>query len=426
MIRILVVGSGGREHALLWALRHCPEAGELYIAPGNGGTDSLAQTVPLAADDLAGLTDFACREAIDLVVVGPEVPLALGLVDRLQQEGVAAFGPVAAAAQLEGSKVFSKQFMVENGIPTAAHRAFDAYEAAWEYAQTQPLPLVVKATGLAAGKGVIICQTHDEARAALDSIMRARDFGAAGDEVVIEEFLSGQEVSVLAFCDGTVAVPMVLAQDHKAAYDGDRGPNTGGMGAYAPAPLLDDAQLGFVRQRVLQPVLDGMAARGTPYKGVLYAGLMLGEQDIHVLEFNCRFGDPETQVILPLLETSLVQVMQACLNGTLAQLPIVWKDASAVCVVLAAGGYPGSYRKGVLITGLAEAEALSEVTVFHAGTRREDDQVVTAGGRVLGVTAVADDLASAQQLAYRAAGMIRWQDMRYRHDIAAKGLAREV
>jgi len=425
-MRILVVGSGGREHCLIWALQRSPQVNQIYAAPGNGGTQPAALNVAIPAEDIHALTTFAMQEQIDLVVVGPEVPLALGLADELHRVGVPVFGPCAAAARLESSKAFSKAFMVANHIPTAAYHSFTDYPSARDYLNEQQPPVVIKASGLAAGKGVIICSTLEEAHTALRSVMVERIFGTAGDEVVIEEYLSGQEVSVLAFCDGRTAVPMVLAQDHKAAWDGDRGPNTGGMGCYAPADVLDAAQQQAVLEQVLQPVLRGMAAQGTPYVGVLYAGLMLTQQGFKVLEFNCRFGDPETQVILPLLETSLLEVILACLNGTLAQLELSWRAGAAVCVVLTAGGYPGHYRKHDLIQGLDAAQQLPEVNIFHAGTTCENGQVYTAGGRVLNVTAIAPDLRTAITKAYAAASLIHWPDMAYRRDIGAKGLHGEV
>ena len=425
-MRVLVVGSGGREHCLVWALQRSPDVDIVYVAPGNGGTQAVARNIDIAVDDIQAITAFAVQEHIDLVVIGPEIPLALGLVDALQQAGVPAFGPTASAARLESSKAFSKAFMTANQIPTAAYSSFTDYQAASAYLAQQQAPIVIKASGLAAGKGAIICHTKAEAEAALHSVMVERIFGASGDKVVIEEYLTGNEVSVLAFCDGKTAVPMIQAQDHKAAYDGDQGPNTGGMGSYAPAPLLDQAQQQMVQEQVLQPVLRGMAERGTPYIGVLYAGLMLTPAGIKVLEFNCRFGDPETQVILPLLETSLTDIMFSCLNGSLDKLSLRWRPGAAVCVVLAAGGYPGHYRKNDLISGLEEAAKQPGVIVFHAGTIRKDGQVFTAGGRVLDVTAVAPDLRTAIANAYAAVRMISWPDMTYRRDIGAKGLLREI
>lgn len=422
-MKVLVVGSGGREHALVWALHRSPLVREIHITPGNGGTGELARNVPIPAEEVAALTAYAAQERFDLVVIGPEVPLALGLTDALQSQGMRVFGPTAAAARLESSKAFSKDFMRAHGIPTADYAVFDSYDAALRYLDAHPAPIVVKADGLAAGKGAMVCHSDAEARAALQQMMRDRIFGTAGDRVVIEECLTGQEVSVLAFVDGHRAVPMVLAQDHKAAYDGDRGPNTGGMGCYAPAQVLDEAMLRRVMDEVLQPAVDGMRALGTPYVGVLYAGLMVADDDFAVLEFNCRFGDPETQVILPLLETDLADVMNACIDGRLDEIEITWSPRSCVCVVMASEGYPGHYQRGYEIAGLDEAARLPDTIIFHAGTRREDGRVLTAGGRVLGVTACANDLRGAIARAYAAVARIHWPGAMYRRDIGAKGLA---
>ncbi len=422
-VKVLVVGSGGREHALVWALHRSPLVREIHIAPGNGGTGDLARNVPIPAEDVAALTAYAAQERFDLVVIGPEVPLALGLTDVLQAQGLRVFGPTAAAARLESSKAFSKDFMRAHGIPTADYAVFNSYDAALRYLDTHPAPIVIKADGLAAGKGAIVCRSDAEARAAVQQMMRDRIFGTAGDRVVIEECLTGQEVSVLAFVDGRRVAPMVLAQDHKAAYDGDRGPNTGGMGCYAPAPVLDAATLRRVVGEVLQPAVDGLRELGTPYIGVLYAGLMVSGDDFAVLEFNCRFGDPETQVILPLLETDLVVVMNACIDGRLDKIEITWSSRSCVCVVMASGGYPGSYQRGYEITGLDEAVQLPDTIIFHAGTKRQNGRVLTAGGRVLGVTACAEDLNDAIARAYAAVARIQWPGVMYRRDIGAKGLA---
>lgn len=423
-MKVLVVGSGGREHALVWALHRSPQVKEIHIAPGNGGTDELAINVPIAAENIPALVDYATAERFDLVVIGPEIPLALGLSDALRARGLRVFGPSQAAARIESSKAFSKDFMWDNAIPTAEYRVFQDYGEALRYLDTHPAPVVVKASGLAAGKGAIVCQSQEEAQHALYQIMQERAFGEAGDTVVIEECLVGQEVSVLAFADGRTVTPMVLSQDHKAAYDGDRGPNTGGMGCYAPAPLLDGDLQQRVIEQVLQPAVDALRRAGTPYIGVLYAGLMVYEGDFHVLEFNCRFGDPETQVILPLLKTDLVTVMQACIDGRLDQIELEWEDQSCVCVVMASGGYPDRYQKGYPISGLEEVARMENTVVFHAGTKRQDGQIVTAGGRVLGVTAWAPDLAGAVERAYQAVHRIHWTDVTFRHDIGAKGLRR--
>ncbi len=421
-MKVLIVGNGGREHALVWALSRSPRVRHMHAAPGNGGIGALATNVPIAADDIPALVAHAVQGEFDLVVVGPEAPLALGLVDRLQAAGVRVFGPTQAAARLESSKAFSKAFMLANGIPTAHSATFDDYDSALSYLEGHPAPIVIKADGLAAGKGVIVCQSDAEARKALARMMKQRAFGSAGDHVVIEEFLRGQEVSVLAFADGVRAAPMILAQDHKAAWDGDRGPNTGGMGSYAPALILDEATLERVQREVLQPVMDGMLRAGTPYVGVLYAGLMVADGDFKVLEFNCRFGDPEAQVILPLLETDLADVIEACIAGRLDHVQLRWARKTCVCVVMASGGYPGNYEKGYEIFGLEDAAELENAYVFHAGTRRERERLLTAGGRVLGVTAWADDLPAAVERTYAAVRQIHWQGVQYRTDIGAKGL----
>ena len=421
-MRVLVVGSGGREHALAWALSRSPAVSDLHVAPGNAGTQALATNIPIAAEDVTALREHCRREGYDLVVVGPEAPLAEGLADLLLEDGLRVFGPRRQCAQIEASKAFSKDFMRAHGIPTAAYATFTDYDEARRYLDEHGVPVVVKASGLAAGKGVIVCQTLPEAQEALDAVMRQRAFGAAGDMVVLEDCLTGQEASVLAFTDGETVVPMVVAQDHKAAYDGDRGPNTGGMGCYAPADVVDEAVVGRVVAKVLQPAVDGLRAEGCRYVGVLYAGLMLQDNAFQVLEFNCRFGDPETQVILPLLETDLVEIMEACIDGRLAEVEVRWRRQHAVCVVMASGGYPGSYPKGLPIEGLDEAAAQANTMIFHAGTRLEGGRVLTDGGRVLGVTAWDDTLALAKARAYEAVERIHWSGAMYRTDIGAKGL----
>jgi phosphoribosylamine--glycine ligase len=421
-MRVLVVGSGGREHALAWALSRSPAVSELHVAPGNAGTQALATNVPVSAEDASALREHCRGERYDLIVVGPEAPLTEGLADALQADGLRVFGPRRLCAQIEASKAFSKDFMRAHGIPTAAYATFTDYDEARRYLDEHGAPVVVKASGLAAGKGVIVCQTLPEAQEALDAVMRQRAFGAAGDVVVLEDCLTGQEASVLAFTDGETVVPMVVAQDHKPAYDGDRGPNTGGMGCYAPADVVDEAMVGRVVAKVLQPAVDGLRAEGCRYVGVLYAGLMLQDNAFQVLEFNCRFGDPETQVILPLLETDLVEIMEACMDGRLAEVEVRWRRQHAVCVVMASGGYPGGYPKGLPIEGLDEAAAQANTMIFHAGTRLENGRVLTDGGRVLGVTAWDDTLALAKARAYEAVERIHWSGAMYRTDIGAKGL----
>jgi phosphoribosylamine---glycine ligase len=417
MMHLLVIGSGGREHTLAWKLASSPRVDRLSVAPGNGGTAAIADNVPIPDGDVAGLVAFAQRERVDLAVVGPEVPLVAGVVDALNQAGLRAFGPVAAAARLEGSKAFAKRLMIEEGIPTAPAAILTGYREAQAYLAEQSAPIVIKASGLAAGKGVLICSSLDEAERALHEVMVERVFGSAGDEVLIETCLEGEEVSLLAFCDGRTVVPMPPARDYKRAGENDVGPNTGGMGCFAPSPCLDSAQIDAVVTRILQPAVDGLRRRGTPYIGVLYAGLMITVQGMQVLEFNCRFGDPETQVILPLLASDLVDVIEACLDGRLADEPIHWRDLAAACVVLASGGYPGAYETGHEIRGVAQAEAIPDVAVFHAGTRQQDGRLVTAGGRVLATMGTGPRLAVALERAYAAAERIDFQGRTYRHDI---------
>jgi len=433
---VLVIGSGGREHALAWALSRSPQVGQVYVAPGNAGTQwpaaetaaglrprAASQKVDISTDDFPALIAFAREQDIALTVVGPEAPLAAGIVDAFGQAGLPVFGPTQAAAQLEASKAFSKDFMRAQGIPTADYGVFADYDAARDFGAGAGGPLVVKADGLAAGKGVLVCDTAAEAIAALDQIMRARAFGAAGDRVVIEERLSGREISVLAFCDGKSVVTMPVARDHKRALDGDRGLNTGGMGAFAPTADVSPALVAEVVRTVLQPAVDGMAARGTPYVGVLYAGLMLTAQGPRVLEFNCRLGDPEAQVILPLLAADLYAILCACIGGRLAQADLRWSSQTCATVVLAAPGYPESYPRGLPITGLETLAQSEDVIAFHAGTACHDGQIVTAGGRVLAITAVGDNLDDALNRAYAGVAQVQFEGMHYRRDIGRTGAA---
>ena len=421
MKRVLIAGSGGREHALAWKLRQSARVGSVYVAPGNGGTAAIATNVDIRADDVDGLANFARENDVDLTVIGPELPLARGVSDRFAADGHPIFGPTATAARLETSKVFAKEFMTRHGILTARYRIARELAAAQRHVRELGLPVAVKADGLTAGKGVAVCHTLAEADEFLRKVMVERAFGAAGDTVVIEAGLTGQEISVLAFCDGDSAVPMIVAQDHKAALDGDRGPNTGGMGCYAPAPFASEAMLAAIREGVLQTTVDGMREEGTPYRGVLYAGLMLTADGPRLLEFNVRFGDPETQVILPLLGTDLYDILYACATGDLRSTAVRWEAGACVCVVCTAPGYPDACAVGAPIGGLEEAEHLG-ATIFHAGTKREDGRVVTAGGRVLGVTCRADDLPAAVAAAYAAVDRVHFDGMHYRRDIGAKAL----
>ena len=419
-MNILVIGSGGREHALYWKLSESPQTEQIYAIPGNPGMDASAA---LALDDHAEILRFVKEKDIGLVVVGPEVPLMNGLVDELEEAGIRAFGPRANAAKIEGSKSFAKDLMKKYGIPTARYEVFTAAEPARAYIRQEGAPIVVKADGLAAGKGVIVAMTEQEALDAVDAIMEDHSFGDAGARVVIEEFMEGEEASLLAFTEGMTIRPMISAQDHKRAYDGDRGPNTGGMGTYAPAPVMTPEMTKRAVEEILEPTIAAMAQEGRTYRGCLYLGLMVTADGPKVVEFNARFGDPETQVVLPLLDSDLVEIMCACTNETLADVSIRWKDGAAVCVVLASGGYPGAYKKGQEIIGIADAEAMGAL-VFHAGTAMKDGKLVTNGGRVLGVVGRGADISSAVDAAYAAAEKISFKDAYYRKDIAHRALAR--
>ena len=419
-MNILVIGSGGREHALYWKLLESPQTEQIYAIPGNPG---MGASAAIALDDHAAILRFVKEHEIGLVVVGPEVPLMNGLVDELEAAGIRAFGPRANAAEIEGSKSFAKDLMKKYGIPTARYEVFTAAEPARAYIRQEGAPIVVKADGLAAGKGVIVAMTEQEALDAVDAIMEDHSFGDAGARVVIEEFMEGEEASLLAFTDGTTIRPMISAQDHKRAYDGDRGPNTGGMGTYAPAPVMTPEMTERAVEEILKPTIAAMAKEGRTYRGCLYLGLMVTADGPKVVEFNARFGDPETQVVLPLLDSDLVAIMCACADGTLADVPIRWKDDAAVCVVLASGGYPGHYEKGQEIHGLADAEAMGAL-VFHAGTAMKDGKLVTNGGRVLGVVGRGADISSAVDAAYAAATKISFKDAYYRKDIAHRALER--
>ncbi|NLW81671.1 MAG: phosphoribosylamine--glycine ligase [Desulfovibrionales bacterium] len=423
-MNILIVGAGGREHALAWKIRQSPLLDRLFIAPGNGGTARIGVNVPVRDDDIPGLVSFARDNGVDLVVAGPELPLVLGLKEALDAVHIPCFGPCAFAAQLEGSKAFAKTMMRETGVPTADFRVFDTYVAALEYVRAHALPVVIKADGLAAGKGVVIAQTLVEAEEALKNMMLDRAFGDAGLTVVVEEALVGEEASFLAFCDGSTVVPMPSLQDHKRVGDGDTGPNTGGMGAYSPAPVLPADQSTTMADLAIRPITDRLAAIGQPFKGVLYAGLMMTAKGPMVLEYNVRFGDPECQPLMARLKSDLVGIMLACVRGSLAPEQVVFHPETSCCVVVAAGGYPGSYPKGMVITGIDEAEQVEGVTVFQAGTQLKDGVTVTSGGRVLGVTALGRDLQEARDRAYRGVSRVHFDNSYCRTDIAVKGLRR--
>jgi phosphoribosylamine---glycine ligase len=418
-MNVLVVGGGGREHALVWKIHQSPLVEKVYCAPGNAGTASVAENLPIGADKIEELIQFVEEHNVQLTVVGPEQPLVQGIVDAFEAKGLRAFGPSAKAAQLEGSKAFSKDLMKKYGIPTADYQVFDLAEEAKKYIDRVG-PVAVKADGLAAGKGVSICMDSESAKKAVDEIMEQKAFGDAGSKIVIEEFLVGEELSLLAFTDGKTVLPLDSAQDHKQAYDGDNGPNTGGMGAFSPAPIFTPELKEQVMNEVMIPAVRGMEADGIVYKGLLYAGLMLTKSGPKTLEFNARFGDPETQPLLMRMKNDIVPIFQACIDGTLAEHTLDWDSKTAVCVVMAAKGYPGSYEKGMEINGLKEAEEDGAV-VFHAGTRPNGDKVETSGGRVLGVTALGDTMDDALSCSYSAVEKITWEGIHYRKDIGRRG-----
>ena len=422
-MKVLVVGGGGREHALCWKLSQSPRVQRLYCAPGNGGISEVAELVPIGAEDLEGILKFVKEEAIDLTVVGPEAPLVRGLTDLLEGEGFRVFGPNKAASEIEGSKAFAKEFMRRHGIPTAPFVIFEDPEEAKSWIERSDKPLVVKASGLAAGKGTIVCDSAEEAIQAVDYIMVQRAFGEAGSKIVVEERLEGQELSYIAFCDGEDILPMSTSQDHKRLLDGDKGPNTGGMGAYSPVPFVSAELEKRIIREIMLPAVRGLKQEGRPYKGVLYAGLMIDRDgNPWVLEFNCRFGDPETQPLLVRMQGDILEVMLACIEGRLAELQIGWDPSPAVCVVMASRGYPGPYEKGKEIRGLETLEGMPDVWVFHAGTVKRDNRYLTSGGRVLGVTAKGRDLREAIRKAYEAVSRIHWEGAHYRKDIGHKGL----
>ncbi|MDO4563560.1 MAG: phosphoribosylamine--glycine ligase [Clostridia bacterium] len=420
-MKVFVVGGGGREHAIIWKLAQSERVDKIYCAPGNAGIEPLAQCVPIKAMELEKICDFAQANKIDITVVAPDDPLAAGLVDMLEQRGLRAFGPNKAAAQIEASKVFAKDLMKKYNIPTADYSVFESSAEATEHIRRlNKFPAVIKAEGLALGKGVIIAQNMEEAENAVCEIMDGQRFGEAGRRVVVEEFLTGPEISVLAFCDGKTLVPVVSAQDHKRALDGDEGPNTGGMGTFSPSRVYSEAMAKECMENIFLPTMNAMNSEGRKFKGVLYFGLMATQTGVKVIEYNCRFGDPETQVVLPRLESDLADIFEAVADERLADVPVKWRSDAAVCVVAASGGYPGKYATGCEISGLKEALSLDGIVIFHAGTKREDGKIVTSGGRVLGVTAIAPSLDEAIKKSYEAIGKIRFANMHYRKDIGIK------
>ncbi len=419
-MKVLVVGSGGREHAICWKLSQSPRVDKIYCAPGNAGIGQTAELVPIGAMEFDRLIDFAKSEKIDFTVIGMDDPLVGGIVDRFEAEGLKVFGPRANAAIIEGSKAFSKELMKKYNIPTASYETFDSYEKALEYIKKGDFPVVLKADGLALGKGVLICNDLEEAEAGLKTIMVDKKFGESGNKIVIEEFLTGQEMSVLSFCDGKTIVPMVSAQDHKRAYDGDKGLNTGGMGTFSPSRVYTKELADECMKTIYQPTVDALQKEGRPFKGIIFFGLMLTPKGMKVIEYNARFGDPETQVVLPRLKTDLMEIFEACVDGTLDKINVGWENSGTACVVLASGGYPESYTKGYEITGLDAAEKAENIIVFHAGTALKNGKFVTNGGRVLGITGIGKDLDEAIRTAYKGVELVDFKDKHFRRDIGIK------
>ncbi|MBN2066961.1 MAG: phosphoribosylamine--glycine ligase [Candidatus Diapherotrites archaeon] len=424
-MKVLVIGSGGREHALAWKLSKSKEVEQVFIAPGNAGTALVGTNVEIGVNDFEKLAEFAQSEEIGLTVVGPEDPLVNGIVDFFQERGLQIFGPGKKAAIIEGSKIFTRDLLQKYGIPSAEYKAFTGAEEAKAYLHEKGAPIVAKADGLAAGKGVIVCETFEEAEKAIGQILIEKEFGEAGNRLVLEEKLLGEEVSYMVFSDGKTIKPMVSSQDHKPAFDNDKGPNTGGMGAYSPAPVVTGELEVEVLETIMQPTIDAMRKEGKEYKGVLYAGLMITKQGPKVLEFNCRFGDPETQAILPRLDSDLLPILQSCMGKTLSEQEVKWSSRACCCVVMASGGYPGKYEKGKGIFGLGEAAKLPATVVFHAGTRQEASKVLSNGGRVLGVTALGDTIKESIANSYRAVDLIKFEGAYFRKDIGQKALNRE-
>lgn len=423
-MKVLVIGSGGREHTLVWKIAQSPKVKNIYCAPGNAGIAEYAECISIKADDIKQLASWAHHKNIDLTVVGPELPLTLGIVDEFERMGLRICGPYKSASIIEGSKIFAKDLMKKYNIPTAAYATFSSPKDAKSYLVKKGTPTVIKADGLAAGKGVIPAQSLDKAEEAIDNILTKKIFGAAGERIIIEEFLTGEEASFIVFTDGNTIIPMPSSQDHKPIYDNDEGPNTGGMGAYSPAPFITEKLQKKIMEQIMSPTVRGMDCEGRKYKGVLYAGLMINQEEVNVLEFNARFGDPETQPILMRMKTDLVPILEAIIDERLHQVSIQWDERPAVCVVMASKGYPGSYRKGMEINGLDKVKGMQNVVAFHAGTALKDNHVVTNGGRVLGVTALGSSIEETINLAYHATSQIQWEGAYYRKDIGEKALGR--
>jgi phosphoribosylamine---glycine ligase len=417
-MKVLIVGGGGREHAIVWKLSQSSKIKQMYCAPGNPGIAELAECVPIAASDIEKLAEFVKKQQIDLTFVGPEEPLSLGIVNYFKEHGLAVYGPSKEAARIEGSKAFAKELMIKYQIPTAKYAAFTNYEEALAYLRSEGAPIVIKADGLAAGKGVVVASSLEEAEDALKSMMQDVALGLAGVRVVIEEFLEGEEMTLLSFVNHSTVKPMVPSQDHKPVYDGDKGPNTGGMGTYAPLPHIDSSIVERVIRDIVQPTAEAMEEEGVPYEGILYTGLMLTKEGPKVIEYNARFGDPETQVVLPLLETDLLEIVTASLTGELENVEVKWKDKAAVCVIMSSAGYPGPYEKGEVISGLDQV--VHPTIVFHAGTASKDGEIITNGGRVLGITAIGETLKDARELAYKSVEKVSFNGAHYRTDIGSK------
>ncbi len=422
-MKVLVIGGGGREHSLVDAIHRSKKVTKIYAAPGNGGISELAECISLKVDDIEGIKSFVLEKAIDWTVIGPELPLTLGLADELRRSNLKCFGVNKDAAQLEGSKAFSKRLLIKNNIPTASYKEFTDYQNALKALESASFPIVIKADGLAAGKGVFICNNRDEASEALKAIFLDRNFGDSGDRVVIEDYLEGKEISAFAFSDGETVVPLIYAQDYKKAYEKDQGPNTGGMGSYTPVSFMTPELQDKVFHTVLKPTIEALKEEGIIYKGILYAGLMIQDSDIRVLEFNVRFGDPEAQVILPLLKTDIIDIFSGIESGKLGELKLEWENKSAVCVVLASEGYPGAYEMSHPISGLDKVRDLKGITLYHAGTKRENSGIISSGGRVLNVVAVNDSLREAYDTVYKAVDLIRFDNKYFRKDIALRELS---